>query len=163
MITTTTPATREDIPYPTVNQKETQIQELERRLKFIIQKEESLIIQKEALLRLPETASTKRQWEEFRINCRRDDNTLVAQYSHILREEIHCGSEGGTWIDQRHDQRTARGDVSSRYTASDGTRHQQTDDRIVIDRIDEFLGSCFVVYADVQFDCDFSTIYENVG
>jgi len=57
-----------DISYPKVHQKETQIQELERKLKFIIQKGENLIIQKEALLRLPpDTASTKRQWEEFRV------------------------------------------------------------------------------------------------
>ena len=60
-------ATRPTIPYPRVHQQETQIQELERKLKFIIQKGESLIIQKEALLRLPDTPSTQRQWEEFRV------------------------------------------------------------------------------------------------
>jgi len=67
MSTATRPATQEDIPYPRVHQQETQIQELERKLKFIIQKGESLIIQKEALLRLPDTPSTQRQWEEFRV------------------------------------------------------------------------------------------------
>ena len=57
----------QDIPFPKIHQQETQIQELERKLEFIIQKGESLIIQKEALLRLPDTPSTQRQWEEFRV------------------------------------------------------------------------------------------------
>jgi len=67
-ITATRGMTLKDHPYPRVHEKETRIQELERQLRFIIQKGESLIIQKEALLRLPpDTPSTKRQWEEFRV------------------------------------------------------------------------------------------------
>jgi len=59
--------TLKDHPYPRVHEKETQIQELERQLRFIIQKGESLIVQKKALMRLPDTPSTKQQWEEFRV------------------------------------------------------------------------------------------------
>ena len=48
---TTRPATKQDIPYPRIHQQQTKIEELERQLKFIIQKGESLIVQKKALMR----------------------------------------------------------------------------------------------------------------
>jgi len=80
-----------DISYPKVHQKETQIQELERQLKFIIQKEESLIVQKEALLRLPpDTASTKQQWEEFRVQvvANKHERDLTTDRLTLFREDL---------------------------------------------------------------------------
>jgi len=80
-VMSTKAVTLKDAPYPRVHQKQTQIEELERRLKFIIQKGENLIIQKEGLHRLPpDTASTQKQWAAFKVQVvsnksERDDTT----------------------------------------------------------------------------------------
>jgi len=67
MITTTRPATREDIPFPTVNQVETQIHQSQQKLQLILNKEKNLGATRQALLKLPETEETDRQLAELKI------------------------------------------------------------------------------------------------
>jgi len=67
MITTTRPATREDIPYLTVHQVETRIFESEQKLNLILRKEKNLVATRQALLKLPETEETDQQLNELKI------------------------------------------------------------------------------------------------
>jgi len=87
---TTRPATKQDIPYPRVHQQQTQIQELERQLKFIIQKGESLIVQKKALMRLPDTPSTKQQWEEFKVQiiANKSEKDFATEKLSVLKTDL---------------------------------------------------------------------------
>ena len=67
----TRPATRgetlKDHPYPTVSQEETRIFESEQKLKLILRKEENLVATRQALVKLPETEETNRQWSELKV------------------------------------------------------------------------------------------------
>jgi len=67
----TRPATRgetlKDHPYPTVSQEETRIFESEQKLKLILRQEENLIATRQALVKLPETEETNRQWSELKV------------------------------------------------------------------------------------------------
>jgi len=87
---TTRPATKEDIPYPRIHQQQTKIEELERQLKFIIQKGGSLIVQKKALMRLPDTPSTKQQWEEFKIQiiANKSENDFATEKLAVLKQDL---------------------------------------------------------------------------
>ena len=67
MSTATRPATREDIPYLTVHQVETQIFEQEQKLKLVLRKEKNLVATRQALLKLPETEETDQQLNELKI------------------------------------------------------------------------------------------------
>ena len=67
MITATRPATKEDIPYPTVNQVETQIFQSEQKLQLILIKEKNLGATRQALLKLPETEENNKQLNELKI------------------------------------------------------------------------------------------------
>ena len=87
---TTRPATKQDIPYPRIHQQQTKIEELERQLKFIIQKGESLIVQKKALMRLPDTPSTKQQWEEFKVQiiANKSENDFATEKLSVLKQDL---------------------------------------------------------------------------
>ena len=87
---TTIPATKQDIPYPRVHQQQTQIQELERQLRFIIQKGESLIVQKKALMRLPDTPSTRQQWEAFKIQIisNKSERDFATEKLSVLKQDL---------------------------------------------------------------------------
>ena len=82
--------TLKDHPYPRVHEKETRIQELERQLRFIIQKGESLIVQKKALMRLPDTPSTKQQWEEFgvQIIANKSERDFATEKLTVLKTDL---------------------------------------------------------------------------
>jgi len=60
-------ATLKDIPYPGVNQVETQIFQSEQKLTLILRKEKNLGATHQALLKLPETEETNQQLNELKI------------------------------------------------------------------------------------------------
>ena len=67
MITATKPTIREDIPYPTVNQVETQIHQSQQKLTLILIQEKNLGATRQALLKLPETEENNKRLNKLKI------------------------------------------------------------------------------------------------
>jgi len=90
MTSTITAIKKQDIPYPRVHQQQTQILELERQLRFIIQKGESLVIQKKALMRLPDTTQTQQRWEAFRVQIitNKSERDFASEKLSVLKQDL---------------------------------------------------------------------------
>jgi len=60
-------ATRPTIPFPTVNQVETQIHQSQQKLQLILNQEKNLGATRQALLKLPETEENNKRLNELKI------------------------------------------------------------------------------------------------